>query len=126
VAGYLRIGKAEVGLAAVSKAFGAAARKGERLWAAELWRLKGELLLLPPVCDEAEAESCFQRAMDTARGQSAKSLELRAATSLARLYARPGKLSLARGTLTSVLGWFSEGRDTADIREATSALQEIG
>jgi class 3 adenylate cyclase/predicted ATPase len=123
--GYLRLGKAQEGLAAVSEALEAAGRNGEHHWDCELWRLQGELVLLSSAPDEAEADSCFASAIELARQQCAKSLELRAATSRARLYARRGDAELARQTLAPVLGWFEEGFDTEDIRNATDVLQKI-
>ena len=73
----------------------------------------------------AEAEACFQRALDMARRQEAKSLELRAAMSLARLWQQQGKDAEARELLAPIYGWFTEGFDTADLQEARALLEEL-
>jgi tetratricopeptide (TPR) repeat protein len=122
--GYLRLRKADQGLLAVGKAFDAVARHGERHWEAELWRLKGELLSLQS--QDAQAELCLARASHVARDQSAKSLELRAANSLARLYARRGEPDRARAALEPVYAWFREGFDTADLIAARETLETLG
>jgi hypothetical protein len=75
--------------------------------------------------DQQEAESCFQRAMDIAARQSAKSLELRAAISLSRLWQRQDKRAEARRCLAEIYGWFTEGLDTADLRDAKALLAEL-
>ena len=72
-----------------------------------------------------EAEGCFQKAVEIARGQSAKSLELRAVTSLSRLWQRLGKKKKARLLLAEIYGWFTEGFDTADLKEAKALLEEL-
>jgi class 3 adenylate cyclase/tetratricopeptide (TPR) repeat protein len=123
--GYARLGRVEEGLAAVTAAFEAMGRNGERHWEAELWRLKGELLLVRPGQDGSEAEACFRRAVDVARGQTARSLELRATTSLARLLDREGKTAPARQMLAEICGWFTEGFDTTDIRDARNVLRDM-
>ena len=74
---------------------------------------------------EAEAEACFLKALDIARKQQAKSLELRAATSLARLWQQQGKKAEARALLAPVYQWFTEGFDTADLRDAKALLEEL-
>ena len=74
---------------------------------------------------EKEAEDCFLRAIDIARKQQAKSLELRAATSLARLWQRQGKCAEARALLAPIYGWFTEGFGTADLQEARTLLEEL-
>ncbi len=95
---------------------------------AEFHRLKGEALLLSKNAPErnAEAESCFHRAITVAQNQSAKSWELRAATSLATLWQSQGKGQDAYDLLASVYGWFTEGFDTADLQEARALLDELG
>lgn len=123
--GYAGLGKAREGLAVLSKALDAASRNGENQWEAELWRLKGELLLLPPLQQEAEAETCLRHAIEVARRQAARSLELRATTSLARLLQRQGKAQTALSMLTQAHGWFTEGFDTADLRDARVAMQPL-
>ena|SRR5215211_8049962 len=90
-----------------------------------LHRLKGELLLQQDAGSGDEAETCFCQALDVARCQQAKSLELRAAMSLARLWQRQGKRDEARQLLADVYGWFTEGFDTADLREAKTLLEEL-
>ena len=122
-AAHARLRNADEGLATLSAAFDAAARNGEHHWEAELWRSKGELLLLPPAQDEIEAETCFRRAIDLARRQAARSLELRAATSLARLLVSKGDGQLSRCMLAEACAMFTEGADTADICDARLALR---
>jgi len=95
---------------------------GERWYEAELYRLKGELLLQQHADHQAEAETCFHHAIEIARNQQAKSFELRAATSLARLWQRQGKREEAQQVLGEVYGWFTEGFDTADLQEAKALL----
>jgi predicted ATPase len=124
--GYAGLGRVEEARAALSMGFEAMARHDERQWEAELWRLKGELLVLRPGPDSGEAETCFRRAIDVARRQTAKSLELRAAMSLARLLDRQGKVGLAQEILAEVSDWFTEGVDTADLRDARSMLESMG
>ena len=83
------------------------------------------MLLRQPGTPQAEAEACFQRALDVARRQEAKALELRAAMSLARLWQQQGKQAEARTLLAPVYGWFTEGFDTADLQEAQALLKEL-
>jgi predicted ATPase len=97
----------------------------ERFWEAEVWRLRGVLLLRQPGTPPAEAEACFQRALDIARRQEAKSLELRTAMSLARLWQQQGKDAEARELLGSIYGWFTEGFDTADLQDAKVLLAAL-
>ena len=85
---------------------------------AELYRLKGELLLQQAAGCDGEAEACFRQALDVARRQQAKSWELRAAMSLARLWQQQGKRAEARELLAPIYGWFTEGFDTADLQDA--------
>ncbi len=96
-----------------------------RWWEAELCRLRGELLLQQTVEQPEEAEVCFQQALAVARRQQAKSLELRAAMSLARLWQRQGKRREAHQLLAEVYGWFTEGFDTADLQEAKALLDAL-
>ena len=110
----------------LAEALAVAHNSGERYYEAELHRLKGELLLALPGEQDAEAEACFRRALDVARRQQAKSLELRAAMSLARLWQQQGKQAEARALLAPVYGWFTEGFDTADLQEAKTLLEELG
>jgi DNA-binding winged helix-turn-helix (wHTH) protein/predicted ATPase len=99
---------------------------GDRWWEAEVWRLKGKLLLDLSLDHVAEAETCFHQALDVASRQQAKSLELRAATSLARLWSKQAKRHEARQLLARVHSWFTEGFDTADLKEAKALLEELG
>jgi predicted ATPase len=92
---------------------------------ARLHHLKGELLLATDPANSAEAEALFRRALDIARAQEAKSLELRAATSLARLWQRQRKRAEARALLAPVYAWFTEGFDTGDLVEAKALLDEL-
>ena len=114
----------EEGLAAIREGLEIAARGGQRYCEPELLRLKGELLLRGAAgCDQAE--SCFREAIAIAGTQEAKSLELRGATSLARLWRGQGQSREARDLLAPVYGWFTEGFDTADLREAKALLDEL-
>jgi predicted ATPase len=97
----------------------------ERWWEAEIFRLRGVLLLRQTGTPQAEAEAWLQRALDVARRQEARSLELRAAMSLARLWQQQGKRAEARELLAPIYAWFTEGFDTADLREAKALLGEL-
>ena len=97
----------------------------ERLWEAEVIRIAGEIALLSPGRDAAKAQGNFERALVTARKQQAKSWELRAATSLARLWRDQGKPQQARELLAPVYGWFTEGFDTRDLKEAKALLEQL-
>jgi predicted ATPase len=97
----------------------------ERWWEAEVSPLQGGLLLRQPGTPQAEAEAWLQRALDIARRQEAKSLELRAAMSLARLMQQQGKRTEAYELLAPIYGWFTEGFDAADLREAQALLGEL-
>jgi predicted ATPase len=96
-----------------------------RYYAAELSRLKGALLLQQAVPDAAQAAACFSQALDVARQQQAKSFELRAATSLARLWQSQDKCQAASELLAPVYEWFTEGFDTADLQEAKALLEAL-
>jgi len=98
---------------------------GERWWEAELYRLQGELMLRQTIPDAAQAEASFQHALTVACRQQAKSWELRAAMSLARLWQRQGKRAAAHELLAPIYGWFTEGFDTADLQEARELLEEL-
>jgi len=98
---------------------------GERWYEAELYRLRGELLLHHARGEPEEAEVCFQQALTIARRQQAKSWELRAAMSLARLWQQQDKRAEARALLAPIYGWFTEGFDTADLQEAKAFLEEL-
>jgi predicted ATPase len=114
------------GLQALAEAHTLVEQHEERWWEAEISRLRGVLLLRQPGTPPAEAEAWLQRALDVARRQEAKSLELRAAMSLSRLWQRQGKCDDARELLAPVYGWFTEGFDTADLQEAKALLETLG
>ena len=98
-------------------------KTGERCDEPEVYRLKGALLLQLAVPSERQAATCLQQALAVARHQQAKSLELRAAMSLARLWQRQGKHTEAHALLAPIYGWCTEGFDTADLREAKALLE---
>jgi class 3 adenylate cyclase/predicted ATPase len=118
-------GQPEEGLTALAEALDLMIRTRARCYEAELYRLKGELLLMQDASNALQAESCFQQAIEVARKQSAKSLELRATTSLARLLAGQGRRDQARAMLAEIYNWFTEGFDTADLQEAKQLLNEL-
>jgi class 3 adenylate cyclase/predicted ATPase len=138
---YGNVGQPEEGLSALAEALAAVDTNGERFYEAELYRLKGQLTLqklsvashqLPvtstqhPVPNtETEAEECFLKAIELARRQQAKSLELRAVMSLSRLWQQQGKKDEARQILAEIYGWFTEGFDTKDLQEAKTLLEEL-
>jgi predicted ATPase len=121
---YGDAGQIDAGLAVLAEALAVMENTGERCWEAEQYRLRGELLLQAGA-DAWQAETCFRQALDIARRQQAKSLELRAAMSLARLWQRQGKRSDALELLAPIYGWFTEGFDTADLQEAKALLEEL-
>jgi predicted ATPase len=121
---YEKGGEAEEGLNALAEALALVDKTGERWWEAELHRLKGELLLRRASPTE-EVEACFHQALDIARRQQAKSLELRAAMSLARLWQQQGKRTAACELLAPIYSWFTEGFDTADLQEAQALLDAL-
>ena len=122
-------GHVKEGLVLLDEALAVVNETGGRGAEAELHRLKGDLLLPSGVQSlesrVQEAEACFQKAIEVARSQSAKSLELRAAMSLSRLWQRQGKRDEARQLLGEIYGWFTEGFDTADLQEAQTLLKEL-
>jgi predicted ATPase len=122
---YLQAGQVAEGLRVVEETLAMIHATDEQNYAAEVHRLRGELLLLPPMSQQAKAESCFLQSLDIARQQHAKALELRAATSLARLWQRQGKRAAAYELLAPISGWFTEGFDTADLQEAKALLDEL-
>lgn len=122
---HWRRGAWQDGLAAISEALAIIAESGECAYQAELYRIQGELLLDSSPANQGEAEASFQRAREIARNQRARSWELRAATSLARLWQRQGKCEEAREALDEVYTWFTEGFDTADLKEAKALLDEM-
>jgi predicted ATPase len=119
------LGHPEGGLQALAKAHTLVEQQEEHAWEAEVCRLRGVLLLRQPGTPEAEAETWLQRALDVARRQEAKALELRAAMSLARLWLQQGKRAEAHALLAPVYSWFTEGFDTADLQEAKMLLEAL-
>jgi adenylate cyclase len=127
---YGQAGRTQEALGQIDEALDLAERTGERFWEAELHRLRGEMLLAKkesadPARTLAQAEACFQRALAIARRQRARSWELRAATSLARLQQRQERREEARELLQGVYDWFTEGFDTADLQEAKTLLDTL-
>ena len=122
----METGRLDDGLSALTEALAAADEHENRTYEAEIHRLKGELLLKQNDSNTAEAQSCFERAIEIARKQSAKSLELRATMSLARLLAKQGRRDEARTMLADIYNWFTEGFDTADLKDAKALLDELG
>jgi predicted ATPase len=122
---YGRSGQPEAGLPLLDEALAWLDKHGEDFAAAEVYRIQGEILLQQAVPDALQAEACFQQALAVARRQQSKSLELRAAMSLARLWHQQGKRQEARELLAPVYGWFTEGFDTADLQEARALLEEL-
>jgi predicted ATPase len=131
---YGKAGQTAEGLGVLGEALAAVHNNAEHLYEAELYRLKGELLLQsgvralePEDCQShmAEVETCFRQALDIAHHQQAKSLELRAAISLARLWQARGKRVEAYQMLTEIYGWFTEGFDTPDLQEAKALLAAL-
>ena len=118
-------GRLDDGLNALTEALAAADEREARLSEANMHRLKGELLRKQNDSNIAEVQNCFQRAIEIARKQSAKSLELRAATIIARLLAKQGRRDEARTMLAEIYGWFTEGFDTADLKDARALLDEL-
>jgi predicted ATPase len=119
------LGHTEDGLQALAEAHTLVEQHEERWWEGEIYRLRGVLLRRQPVPQQAEAETCFQQALAVARHQQAKSLELRAAMSLARLWQHQDKCAEARELLAEMYGWFTEGFDTADLQDAKVLLEAL-
>jgi predicted ATPase len=122
---YAQAGQGEEGLSLLAEALATIHKTGERWWESESHRLKGELLLALFPQRHAEAETCFRQALDIARRQQAKTLELRAAMSLSRLWQHQGKRAEACVLLTTVYRGFTEGFDTADLQEAKALLDVL-
>jgi predicted ATPase len=119
------LGRASDGLAATAQALTLLSELRQHMWESELLRIRGELLLRQEPPDESEADAVFRRAIDVARAQQAKSWELRAATSLARLLASQARGEEARAVLAPVYAWFTEGFDTGDLRDAKALLDSL-
>jgi predicted ATPase len=122
---YGKAGRAEEGLHILAEALAAIDNHAELYSAAEVYRIQGELLLLQATPDASQAETSFQRALNVARHQQAKALELRATMSLARLWQHQGKRHQAHQMLAESYGWFTEGFDTPDLQEATALLAAL-
>ncbi|KWK11805.1 AAA family ATPase, partial [Burkholderia stagnalis] len=126
---HRRAGDRETGMRLLDEAMAILDKAGERCFEAELHRLKGVMLIDESNDDVSvsidAAEACLQRAIEVARAQGARSLELRAVTSLARLWRRVGRVAEARQALSEIYGWFTEGFDTADLREAKALLETL-
>jgi predicted ATPase len=122
---YGHLGHPADGLQALAEAPTLIEQQEERWWEAEVHRLRGVLLLQQTGTPQAEAEPWLQRALDAARRQEAKALELRAAMSLARLWQQQGKRAEAYDLLAPIYGWFIEGFDTADLQEARALLDAL-
>lgn len=97
----------------------------ENYYEAELYRLRGEALARTGLASPTDVESCLHHALEIARQQQARSFELRAAMSLARLWERQGKREEGRTLLEGIYGWFTEGLDTADLKDAKALLDEL-
>jgi predicted ATPase len=121
--GQAKAGRPEEGLATLEKTLAQVEETGERYWEAEIHRLRAEFLLL--LGDETEAEASLDKAIEIARRQSARSLELRATIDLARLWAKQDRAEEAWRVLEQINSWFTEGFDTPDLQEARSLLAEI-
>jgi predicted ATPase/class 3 adenylate cyclase len=117
-------GQAEEGLTMLTQALDLVSKTGNHRWEAEQYRLQGSLLLMQDESSAGQSESCFQRAVEIARKQSAKSWELRAVMSLIRLWQRDKK-DEAREMLSEIYNWFTEGFDTTDLKEAKALLEEL-
>ncbi|MEE8163087.1 MAG: hypothetical protein V3T92_03595, partial [Anaerolineae bacterium] len=118
-------GQIKEGLNEVAETLARIHKTGIRVYEAEVHRIKGELLLRQAVPAEEQAETCFQQAMEVARGQRAKSLELRVGMSLSRLWRNQGKKDEARKLVQEIYGWFIEGFDTGDLKQAKALLEEL-
>jgi predicted ATPase len=121
---HAELGQFEAAWRCLGEAMTTAERTKEAWSEAEIHRTAGEIALMSPEPDAAKAQAHFERAIAIARAQKAKSWELRAATSLARLQRNHGKRQQARDLLAPVYGWFTEGFDTADLKEAKALLDE--
>jgi predicted ATPase len=119
-----RAGDPGTGLSAIAEGMTLVEQTGEGQWESEFHRLQGELLTLAG-SDAEQVEASFQRALQVSRRQQARSLELRAAVSLARLWQRQGRLGEARQLLVPLYAWFTEGFDTADLVDARTLLEAL-
>ena len=122
---YADLGKLDDAWSKIYETITAIETSKEKWCEAELNRIAGEIALRSPERDTAKAQSYFDRALAVARHQQAKSWELRAAMSMARLWREQGKPQQARELLAPVYGWFTEGFDTLDLKEAKALLEEL-
>ena len=120
-----RLGRFDEGLRAIDELFPFFERTGQRFYESEVHRVKGELLLAQDASNAAQAEKSFRTAIEIARHQKAKSWELRATTSFARLLLTQGKREEARAMLADIYQWFTEGFDTADLKDAKALLDQL-
>jgi predicted ATPase len=123
---YAELGQFEQAQRSIDEAMAAIENTKERWFEGEVHRTAGEIALMWPEPDVAKAEGYFERALAVARGQQAKSWELRAAMSMARLWRDQGKRQQAHDLLAPVYGWFTEGFDTLDLKEAKALLDQLG
>jgi predicted ATPase len=122
---YAELGRYDDAWRCIGEAIAAVETTKERRWQPEANRVAGEIALKSPQPDVAKAEAYFERALAVARQQQAKSWELRAGMSLARLWRGQGKVQQARELLAPVYGWLTEGFDTRDLKEARALLEEL-
>lgn len=122
---YAKEGLVQEGLSTVTEELAGVHKIGMSYYEAELNRIRGELLLKQVPAEEKQAEGCFHEAIAVARRQQAKSLELRAAMSLSRLWQKQAKKEEARKLLAGIYGWFTEGFATADLKAAQAMLEEL-
>ena len=122
---YAAANQAEAGLGVLADAMALVERTAERYQEPEIHRLRGQLLLQQSRAHASRAEEAFEYALVVARREQARSWELRAATSLARLWQQQGKCAAARDLLAPIYAWFTEGFDTANLREARAVLEEL-
>ena len=122
---HAELGQIEQAWRCIGEAITAVETTKERWSEAEINRLAGEIALMSPEPDAAKAEAYFERALAVARTQQAKSWELRSAMSMARLWRDQGKRDQARDLLAPVYGWFTEGFDTLDLKEAKTLLEQL-
>jgi predicted ATPase len=123
-AAYAQVGQIQPGLRVIAEAKDLLARNEEHTWEGELNRIEGELLQAAD-SSNPDVQACFVRAVAITREQAAKSLELRAATSLARLWRDQGRRAEAHNLLAPVYGWFTEGFETRDLKDAKGLLDEL-
>jgi predicted ATPase len=123
--GYLRAGKYAEGLTTIAEAHSLARVQDEYWWEPELHRLEGDLLLASACLAQDRVEQCYQNALESARRREAKSWELRATISMARLWRDQLKRQQAGDLLAPIYGWFTEGFDTLDLKQAKALLDEL-